>query len=546
MDGGEVDESVIEELALIKTLRGIVEWVEDRSGDEAAPATAAARPRPAIDEVPSGGTPERFVPVLDPLPEPAGDDGAGLSLAGAAVAIVDDGGGVGAALHALLVERAARATLVAAGDPVPEGTATLVDLGALAAGAGDTGAVVAQFARLRQAAGAGAGRLLVATGRGGDLGLGDGAPPPARRATAGAAAAGMVRTFARELAAVRSQVVDVDPGAGPATVAGALLAELRTGDGPVEVGYRAGGRWTITTAARPLDAEAGTEVAADEAHQLGPGSVVVVTGGGRGIGARLAAGLARATGCGIELVGRSPLPGDEPAHLAGAADSVALRRAIIGRGELARPAEIEAEVARVLAAREIRATLADLAAHAAFVDYRSLDVRDAPALAAALEDVRGRRGRLDGVIHAAGIREDKLIRDKEPDSFARVYDTKVGPALAAIEAVGPGGLVVLFASVSGAFGNAGQVDYAAANSVLDGLARRARQAAAGSRLLAIDWGPWAGTGMVTPELAREYERRGVGLVEPDAGVAAALAELRAGVPDAQVVLMCASPVALGA
>jgi hypothetical protein len=112
--------------------------------------------------------------------------------------------------------------------------------------------------------------------------------------------------------------------------------------------------------------------------------------------------------------------------------------------------------------------------------------------------------------------------------------------------VGDRGVVLLFASVSGVFGNAGQVDYAAANSVLDAVARRARQLSPASRIVALDWGPWAGTGMVSPELAREYERRGIGLIEPDAGVEAALAELRAGVPEPQVVVMCASPESLGA
>ncbi len=63
--------------------------------------------------------------------------------------------------------------------------------------------------------------------------------------------------------------------------------------------------------------------------------------------------------------------------------------------------------------------------------------------------------------------------------------------------------------------------------------------------MAVDWGPWAGTGMVSPELAREYERRGIGLIDPDEGVAAALAELRAGVPEPQVVAMCAAPESLG-
>src|SRR5262249_42154401 len=42
MDGGEVDESVIEELALVKTLRGIVDWIGERAGPVAAPAAASA------------------------------------------------------------------------------------------------------------------------------------------------------------------------------------------------------------------------------------------------------------------------------------------------------------------------------------------------------------------------------------------------------------------------------------------------------------------------------------------------------------------------
>ena len=355
---------------------------------------------------------------------------------------------------------------------------------------------------------------------------------------------GVIRTFARELAVVESRLVDVDPAAGADEVAHHLLGELEVVGPPTEVGRDAAGRRTLSTVARPLDADAGIEAGIGEDRDLGPGSVVVVTGGARGIGARVAIEMARTTGCGIELVGRSPLPGPEPADLAGASDEVAVRQAIIRRGEHSRPAEIEAATARALADREIRATLAALAGCAAFVGYRSLDVRDTAALAAALAEIRHERGRLDGVVHAAGVREDKLIRDKTPESFARVFDTKVGSAGVIVDAVGEHGFALLFASVSGWFGNAGQVDYAAANSALDGIARRARSAAPGSRVVAVDWGPWAGTGMVSPELAREYERRGIGLIDPDAGVAAALAELRAGGPDPQVVAMCAVPESL--
>ena len=508
-----------------------------------------------------GGTPGpapsplvRYVPTLVDLPEvdPSGD------VAGASVVVVDAGSPVGERLHDLLAEAGASPRRVGPAEAVgavAAGVDTLVDLTALGAGAGATGegtaaadvtaAVVTQFERLRAAAQAGAARVVVVTGQGGHLGHGGRAGSDLGATTIAAAVQGVVRTFARELAVVESRLVDVDPAALPAVVAGHVLAELRSPGAPTEVGRDASGRRALSTVARPLDAGAGIEAGIGEDRDLGPGSVVVVTGGARGLGARLAVEMARTTGCGVELVGRSPLPGPEPDDLAAAADEVAVRQAIIRRGEHSRPAEIEAATARALADREIRATLAALAERAAFVGYRSLDVRDTAALAAALAEIRHHRGRLDGVVHAAGIREDKLIRDKTPESFARVFDTKVGSARVIVEAVGEHGFALLFASVSGWFGNAGQVDYAAANSALDGIARQARLAAPGSRVVAVDWGPWAGTGMVSPELAREYERRGIGLIDPDEGVAAALAELRAGVPEPQVVAMCAAPESLG-
>jgi hypothetical protein len=90
------------------------------------------------------------------------------------------------------------------------------------------------------------------------------------------------------------------------------------------------------------------------------------------------------------------------------------------------------------------------------------------------------------------------------------------------------GFFVVFGSVAGVYGNRGQADYAAANDACDTLAHVWRTTLRG-RVLVADWGPWAGGGgMVTPELAREYARRGVPLIEPDEGVAALLRELAYG------------------
>ena len=99
--------------------------------------------------------------------------------------------------------------------------------------------------------------------------------------------------------------------------------------------------------------------------------------------------------------------------------------------------------------------------------------------------------------------------------------------------------MVFFSSVSGAFGNRGQTDYAAANDALDKLALSLNERIPG-RVVSINWGPWGGTGMVSSELESEYERRGISLIGQDAGVQAFIAELEHGAPDdAQVVLMCA-------
>ena len=61
-----------------------------------------------------------------------------------------------------------------------------------------------------------------------------------------------------------------------------------------------------------------------------------------------------------------------------------------------------------------------------------------------------------------------------------------------------------------------------------------------ARVLSINWGPWGGVGMVRPELEREYERRGVGLIAPEDGVTRFFEELCLH-RDAQVILTATAP-----
>ena len=74
----------------------------------------------------------------------------------------------------------------------------------------------------------------------------------------------------------------------------------------------------------------------------------------------------------------------------------------------------------------------------------------------------------------------------------------------------------MFSSAAGPFGNRGQCDYAAANEVLNKLAIYLDRRWPG-RVVSINWGPWAKTGMVSPELQRQFAERGVQLIPIQAG-----------------------------
>jgi NAD(P)-dependent dehydrogenase (short-subunit alcohol dehydrogenase family) len=268
---------------------------------------------------------------------------------------------------------------------------------------------------------------------------------------------------------------------------------------------------------------------------------VLVTGGARGITTHVTRALLEKTGCTAVLVGRTPEPpAVEPEETAGALDAVALRGLLARRG-FGPPARIEAEVARILSVREVRSTLADLRQAGYDVHYRVGDVSGEAEVRRLLDAVRAEFGRLDGIVHAAGVIEDARLVDKSADSFRRVFRTKVtlpcvlGPVL-------EHGMrfVVLFGSVSGAFGNRGQVDYAAANAALASIARDLSRRFDG-RVLTVDWGPWAGGGMVSPGLERELARRGWGLLEPGEAVRLLFDELMAAEGEPEVLIVRADP-----
>src|SRR6185312_4739201 len=140
-------------------------------------------------------------------------------------------------------------------------------------------------------------------------------------------------------------------------------------------------------------------------------------------------------------------------------------------GVAPRPREIEREVQALLHHREIRANIAELRSAGADVVYNVTDVRNAAAATDAVRRVYDRYGRLDGVIHGAGLIEDKWIVDKDAESWLRVVETKALSAFMIASALNPRTLrfFVMFGSVAGRYGNSGQSDYGVANELLNRL-----------------------------------------------------------------------------
>ncbi|HET9382347.1 MAG TPA: SDR family NAD(P)-dependent oxidoreductase [Streptomyces sp.] len=147
--------------------------------------------------------------------------------------------------------------------------------------------------------------------------------------------------------------------------------------------------------------------------------------------------------------------------------------------------------------------VAELGAAGAEVSVVACDLSDRVQVAALLASVRDDRP-LTGVVHTAGVFDDGLIASLTPERLATVYAPKVDAVRHLHELTRerhPGlDAFIVFSSVAGLSGGAGQGNYAAANAYLDAL--MAVRRAAGLPGLSLAWGLWEDTLGMAGHLSR--------------------------------------------
>jgi len=232
---------------------------------------------------------------------------------------------------------------------------------------------------------------------------------------------GILLTASLEYTSVcfRSVSLDIDT-----KIRSALPQALDSGCDELEIIYR--GQEAYTTEAVPETIFS----CGERMMALELGSVVVVSGGGHGI----------------------------TSHLARALAPFQPKLVLLGRSKL------DAEIERVLGS---------LARQGVQATYHSCDVTDRNSVARVMAGVVEKHGRIDGIIHGAGVLRDAFMAFMSAEDFAEVLDVKLMGALHLHAEARKHGLRFMtgLSSLAAVFGNIGQCNYCAANRAMASMIR---------------------------------------------------------------------------
>ena len=325
---------------------------------------------------------------------------------------------------------------------------------------------------------------------------------------------GLFLSAAQEYSSVQFRTLEIEQDTD---LRAALLGALDRGYPAVEMVHRDGSLFTSEGHVAPA-------VFGDRSSKmLSPGDVVVMSGGATGISAHLARSLVPYMPR-LVFLGRTSLgpssnsnptiqrSNDSQRFNDSEASAADPRASEIAEGDgVFLPAFLGAFAAGRKAS-EIARTLAELHASGIEATYHTCDVTDPVAVQAVMGEVVSRYGRIDGIIHGAGVLKDGLLSEMTPDDLSTVADVKFLGAWNLFSAAERAGLkfFVGLSSVTAIQGNPGQTNYAAANRMMSALLSYLRRKNGGLQFKALMLPPVEGAGMAEdPEVRDLLRRKGV-------------------------------------
>jgi len=271
---------------------------------------------------------------------------------------------------------------------------------------------------------------------------------------------GLGRVSAEEHRDYWGGLIDLDPKSNPAEDAECIAGEVLHSDGEDQLAYRDGQRYL------PRLTRLQSQHSMLDTVQLRSDAAYLITGGLGGIGVEVARWLAQHGARRLVLLGRTPLP-----------------------------PRVEWDQIQDVRRRRMTQAVRELEALGVSVHYAAVDVADEDQLRSFLGQYQ-REGwpPIRGLIHAAGVIDDRLLTQLDAESLRAVMRPKAvgGWLLHRLFEDQPLDFFVLFSSVGSLLGQMGQGSYAAANAFLDALARY--RCARGLPALSINWGAWSGLG----------------------------------------------------
>ena len=342
----------------------------------------------------------------------------------------------------------------------------------------------------------------------------------------GGAVVGFTKAYKRERNAVLVKAVDFEVSRKQAEPADILINETLFDPGIVEVGYRDGNRFGITVVETP-------NVPNDTGIEFNKDTVFVITGAAGGITSAITTDLAVNSG-GVfylfDLVA-PPSADDEYVKLF-RTDKDALKTKLIeeakASGEKPTPVMIDKKMIGIERQEAALRAQESVQAAGGTAYFFAGDLRDAQVVQNALDEIRARSGKIDVIVHAAGLEISRALSDKDAAQFNLVFDVKADGFFNLLRAAKGMhiGATVVFSSVAGRFGNSGQTDYSAANDLLCKVTSSLRNWRPETRGIAIDWTAWGGIGMATRgSIPKIMEMAGIDMLPAESGVPTVRREL---------------------